>query len=138
MSDLFKYTLGLREHGQLDRLMRDYFAGQGSGVAAVPGAGPTAPPTAPAAPTTPADGSTDAPADDPSAATTGPASPAAGPAGAAPTDSATPSAPTSYTYERLMQVTFKLVPASARYQYDDAYEASARFKAFAVNRPPCF
>ena len=38
-----------------------------------------------------------------------------------PTDSATPSAPTSYTYERLMQVTFKLVPASARYQYDDTY-----------------
>ena len=36
MPDLFEYTLGLREHGGLDRLMRDYFAGQGSGVAAVP------------------------------------------------------------------------------------------------------
>ena len=126
MPDLFEYTLGLREHGGLDRLMRDYFSGQGSGVAAVPGAGPTAAPTAPTTPAdgstdAPADGSADAPADDPSAATTGPASPAAGPAGAAPTDSATPSAPTSYTYERLMQVTFKLVPASTRYQYDDAY-----------------
>ena len=94
MPDLFEYTLSLREHGQLDQLMRDYFAGQGAGIAAVPGTGPTASPTAPAAPT--------------SAAPT-------------PTDSATPSAPTSYTYERLMQVTFKLVPASARYQYDDAY-----------------
>ena len=105
MPDLFEYTLGLREHGQLDRLMRDYFAGQGSGVAAVPGAGPTAAPTASSAP---------------AAATTGPVSPTPT-APTTPTDSATPSAPTSYTYERLMQVTFKLVPASARYQYDDAY-----------------
>ena len=119
MPDLFEYTLGLREHGQLDQLMRDYFSGQGAGIAAVPGTGPTAPPTASSAP---ADGSATTPADDPSAATTGPAGGAATTSAApTPTDSATPSAPTSYTYERLMQVTFKLVPASARYQYDDTY-----------------
>ena len=119
LPDIFEYTLGLRDHSRLDQLMRDYLSGRASGVAAVPGAAvPGAgSPSDPAAPT---------------GATTGPggATGATAPASADPAASATPSAdpaaasasgPTSYSYDRLMQVTFKLVPASARYRHDDTY-----------------
>lgn len=48
---------------------------------------------------------------------------AAVPGAGSPSDPAAASAsgPTSYSYDRLMQVTFKLVPASARYRHDDTY-----------------
>ncbi|WP_043562369.1 ABC transporter ATP-binding protein/permease [Actinomyces israelii] len=119
LPDIFEYTLGLRDHSRLDQLMRDYLSGRASGVAAVPGAavpgaGSPSDPAAPTGATTGPGGATGATAPaspDPAASATPSADPAA----------ASASGPTSYSYDRLMQVTFKLVPASARYRHDDTY-----------------
>lgn len=86
MQDLYEYTLGLRDHTELDKMMAAYLDRQNVTSAAAH-VGPSSP-----------DG----------AATPGP-------------DGQRPQDSREYRYEDILGTTFALVPASARYQYDQSY-----------------
>lgn len=87
MQDLYEYTLGLRDHTELDKMMAAYLDRQNVTSAAAH-VGPSSPDGVDASP---------------------------GPDGQGPQDTR------EYRYEDILGTTFSLVPASARYRYDQSY-----------------
>lgn len=114
MDDLYEYTLGLRDHTELDSLMAAYLSRQSAGAGGIPvvsgagnvataGASATAEATA-AASGTAAEGSSTAEA------------------AATPSATATPGASRTYTYADLIGRGFTLVAAADRYEWDASYK----------------
>lgn len=103
LPDTYEYTLGLRDHAELDAMMESYLAGEG-GLAGAGAPGESAAPGSAGA------GSAGADAD--SSTDSGTDSDAAGLA----------SQQRSYRYEQVLGTQFSLVPASSLYAYDDEHQ----------------